>query len=55
MKFNTVPPDDPGASRRFNALVYWSFAAFVVFLTVSYFLAGPIMDALEAVTKRLFL
>lgn len=55
MTLHTLPPEDPRASRRFAALVYSSFALFVVFLTVSYFFAGPMMDWMEAVIRRLFL
>jgi hypothetical protein len=52
MSSDTVPPEDPSASRRFAVLVYASFFAFVVFLTASYLFAEPIMDWMEAVVRK---
>jgi hypothetical protein len=47
----SVPQD----SRRFATWVYGSLAAFVVVLTLSYFLAGPVMEVMEKVIRKLFL
>lgn len=55
MNSDTVSPEDPGASRRFAVLVYAAFFAFIVFLTASYFFAGPIMDWMEAVVRKFLL
>jgi hypothetical protein len=50
-----VPPEEPGASSRFAFWVYSSLAAFVVLMTLCYVLAGPILNAMEAVVRKLFL
>jgi len=55
MTEETAPGYETSRSRRFNALVYSLFAAFVVFLTASYFLEGPIMNWIEAVIRKWFL
>jgi bacteriorhodopsin len=47
--------EDPSAARRFAFWAYGSLAAFVVVLTLSYFLAGPVMEAMEKVVRSLFL
>ena len=55
MSTQVVPPEEPGARSRFAFWVYSSLAAFVVLMTLCYFLAGPILDAMEAVVRKLFL